>query len=58
MDENIYCTNCNVEMEDGYTICDGLQNYCSDKCLSSEFTEAEYKELYDMGYAFWTTYKD
>lgn len=58
MDEKIYCTSCNREMKEGYTICDGIQHYCSDECLNTEITEEEYKELHEQGYGFWTTYED
>ena len=45
-------------MDEGYTICDGLQHYCSDECLEKEITKGEYKWLYEEGYAFWTTFED
>lgn len=58
MDEEIRCSNCNVVMVDGYEIHNGLYHYCSEKCLHSVMTDSEYKELYNEGYAFWTTFED
>lgn len=49
------CTNCNKEMTE-YVIADGMQYYCSDECLHEEFTEKEYKELYEQGQAYWTEF--
>lgn len=57
-DNKIYCSNCKKVMDEGYTICDGLQHYCSDECLEKEITKGEYKWLYEEGYAFWTTFED
>lgn len=50
------CTNCNREMTEGYVICDGTKYYCSDACLHEEFTEKEYRELYEQGQAYWTQF--
>lgn len=57
-DNKIYCNKCGKEMTEGYTICDGVQHYCSDECLETEFSQDEYKVLYEEGYAFWTTFED
>lgn len=50
------CTNCNREMTEGYVIDGGEEYYCSDKCLHEEFTEKEYKELYEQEQAYWTEF--
>jgi DNA-directed RNA polymerase subunit RPC12/RpoP len=57
-DDEIRCTNCNKIMSEGYEVCDGLQHYCSNKCLETELSQDEYKILYEEGYAFWTTFED
>ncbi len=58
VEDKTYCTVCNKEMSEGYVINDGLENYCSKKCLDTEITDDEYNQLYEEGYAFWTTFED
>lgn len=43
------CSVCGKPMRSGYIIHDGEEYYCSDECLHSNYTEAEYLELYDDG---------
>lgn len=57
-DEKTYCTVCNKEMSEGYVVNDGLQNYCTKVCLNVEVTDDEYNQLYEEGYAYWTTFED
>lgn len=57
-DNKIYCDECNELMEDGYIIHDGLCTYCSEKCLHKNISKVDYEKLYDMGFAFWTTFED
>lgn len=58
MSDKVLCNICNKEMQEGYSICDGLQYYCSDKCLETEMSIDEYIQLYEEGYAFWSTFDE
>ena len=53
------CTKCGKPMVRGYIIHDGEEYYCSDECLHSKYTEAEYLELYDNGNgdSYWTEWE-
>lgn len=57
-EDKTYCTVCNKEMSEGYVVNDGLENYCSKECLNTKITDDEYKQLYEEGYAYWTTFED
>lgn len=48
------CSKCGAVMTDGYVIHDGEKYYCSDECLHTEYTEAEYMEMYEEDEAYWT----
>lgn len=58
MDGVHICSSCGRVMMSGYCIGDGDQYFCSDKCLYSVYTAAEYNELYDNGAAYWTTWEE
>lgn len=58
MENEIYCDECNEVMDEGYMIYDGIVNYCSDECLHTNISKEDYEKLYDMDYAFWTTFED
>ena len=55
-DNKIYCDECNEIMAEGYMINDGLEHYCSDKCLHENISKEDYEEIYEMGFALWTTF--
>lgn len=49
------CDNCGKGMNEGYLADD--EYYCSEPCLRTQYTEAEWLELYDDGesdYFYWT----
>ena len=55
---HIICDICNKKMLDGYVISDGIEYYCSDNCLYGAFTKKEYLNMFNNGYAYWTTFED
>ena len=55
---HIICDICNKKMLDGYVISDGMEYYCSDDCLYGAFTKKEYLNMFNNGYAYWTTFED
>ena len=57
-EDKIYCSKCDDYMTQGYTVHDGLDHYCSDKCLYKDISKEEYLYMYEQGYAFWTTFED
>ncbi|PEB42266.1 hypothetical protein [Bacillus pseudomycoides] len=48
------CTCCNEIMFEGYCIDDGLEYFCSDKCLHTKYTPEEYQKMYEDDWAYWT----
>ncbi|MGL5753002.1 MAG: hypothetical protein ACRCXT_20845 [Paraclostridium sp.] len=58
MENEIYCDECNENMEEGYIIYDGLYHYCSDKCLYKNINKKHYKYLHEQAFVFWTTFED
>ncbi|MGL5379244.1 hypothetical protein [Clostridium sp.] len=56
MEELTICDICKKEMEDGYSINDGDEYFCSLKCLNEKYSDVTYKELYEEGIAHWTTF--
>ncbi len=58
MEELPICDICKNEMDEGYVVDDGLEHYCSLECLNEVYSDIAYKQLYEEGYAFWTTYED
>lgn len=59
--ENIRkCTECSVEMVEGYCIDGGSEYYCSEECLHKNYTQAEYEEMYDDGDgdSYWTIWDE
>lgn len=49
-----YCDKCGKEMERGYVLLDGLEYYCSEKCLHKVYSEEEHTRMYEEGCAYWT----
>jgi hypothetical protein len=43
------CSHCDLVMMEGYCIEDGLENYCSDKCLEENMTREQFEALYAEG---------
>ncbi len=43
------CNECGKTMYEGFCIENGLEYYCSEKCLYKNYTKEEYLELYDNG---------
>ena len=54
------CNECGKEMHEGYVIENGIEYYCSDKCLEKNITREEFNELYDNGNgdSYWTEWED
>ncbi|PDY64171.1 hypothetical protein [Bacillus cereus] len=50
------CTCCNKVMFEGYCIHEGLEYFCSDKCLHTQYTPDEYEEMHEDDYAYWTVW--
>lgn len=43
------CDHCHRPMIEGYCIDDGCEHYCSDGCLSNNYSNEEYEQMYDDG---------
>lgn len=58
-DDGRRCNVCNALMLEGYCIDGGAEYYCSDTCLHSAMTQAEYLELYadGDGDSYWTQWE-
>jgi len=54
------CTACGKGMNEGYCIEGGIEYYCSDECLHTEVTPAEWDELYadGEGDSYWTDWSE
>ena len=54
------CTACSAGMNEGYCIEGGIEYYCSDACLYTEMTPAEWDELYNDGEgdSYWTDWSE
>jgi len=54
------CDACGVVMTEGYCIGGGEEYYCTDTCLYTAMTEAEYLELYAEGDgdSYWTQWEE
>lgn len=60
MEEKRLCSECSVEMTEGYCIDGGSEYYCSDECLHKHYSREEYDELYDDGNgdSYWTIWDE
>lgn len=54
------CNACGAGMNEGYCIESGIEYYCSDACLYTEMTPAEWLELYNDGEgdSYWTDWSE
>jgi hypothetical protein len=52
------CSQCDRLMNEGYVIDNGLDYYCSEECLSKNFTKEQWEEAYKNGNNYWTTWED
>lgn len=54
------CNACGAGMNEGYCIEGGIEYYCSDACLYTEMTPAEWLELYNDGEgdSYWTDWSE
>ena len=52
------CSHCGKEMSSGYCIADGIEYYCSEKCLHEHYTEDEYFELHNENLAYYTEWEE
>lgn len=49
------CDSCGKEMIQGYYVLDNY--FCSNKCLTKEYTLEEYNDLYKDDLAYWTKWE-
>lgn len=54
------CSACGAGMNEGYCIEGGMEYYCSDACLHTEITPAEWDELHNDGdsESYWTDWSE
>jgi len=52
------CDECHLPMIEGFCIDDGRENYCSEECLHSHYSEEEYLDMYKdgEGNSYWTVW--
>ena len=50
------CTECHDVITEGYAIHNGEEYYCSDECLSKNYRDNEFDELYEQGDSYWTEF--
>ena len=50
------CSECGTSMFEGYVIHNGEEYYCSDECLSKNYKDNEFDELYEQGDSYWTEF--
>ena len=55
-----YCSECGVEMDEGFVFESDTTLYCSEKCLTKVITWDEYLAIHDNGNgdAYWTDWYD
>lgn len=51
------CDVCNKEIERGFCISDS-EYFCNEECLKTQYSIAEYNELYEADLAYWTHWSD
>ena len=56
--EGRICSKCGKHMNEGFCLYDGLEYYCSDECLASEYTDEEYGALYVADDGYWTKWEE
>jgi len=54
------CDHCSKGMDDGYTVNEGEEYYCSNECLHKYYTEDEWADMHDNGDgdSYWTEWDD
>lgn len=52
------CDCCGKNMDEGFCIFDGEAYYCSEECLHTVYTQAEYELLYEHDEAYWTEWEE
>lgn len=54
------CSECGAGMSEGYVIEMGCAYYCSDECLSKNYTQAEWESIYSdhFGDSYYTEWED
>lgn len=48
------CSVCGKAMTSGFVVDDGLEHYCTKKCLQKKYTMKKYDAMYAQGNAYWT----
>jgi len=59
-DDGRRCDCCGAPMMEGFVIDGGAEYYCTETCLYTVMTEAEYLELYadGEGDSYWTVWEE
>lgn len=59
MEDERKCFICLKKMSSGFVIESGLKYYCSDDCLHFDYTDEEWKTIYDEGNSdsYWTEFQ-
>ena len=48
------CSVCGKAMTSGFVINDGMEHYCTKKCLQKKYSWKKYEAMYSAGSAYWT----
>lgn len=56
-DEKRQCSECKKEIKKGFCMNDGLEYYCSEKCLCKHYTKEEYNKMYENNEAYYTEWE-
>jgi hypothetical protein len=54
-----YCDHCGAAMQEGFTVHEGDEYYCTEPCLHAHYTPEQWEELYDDGEgdSYWTEWE-
>ncbi len=53
---NRICAVCGKKMMQGYVVEEGIEYFCSEKCLTERYTIGQYEKMYVDGQAYWTSW--
>lgn len=52
------CKRCRKAMTKGFVLGDGEAYYCSEECLHQDYTEEEYREMYETDNGYYTEWDE
>jgi len=52
------CDECGEVFNEGFCIEGGETYYCSKECILNNMSKKEWKEMYDNGNSYWTSWED